>query len=135
MHPPLLPAPQDDVPPFDSVAARAILEASLGRPVDEVFSELDAEPIAAASLGQVYLGRLKTGERVVVKVQRPGLKELFDIDLKNIRAIAVWLQNVRACVGAGRGGGRGRGEGGGPEVVGVHGWRRAWHRPVRMTCS
>lgn len=43
---------------------------------------------------QVHLAKLK-GEKVVVKVQRPGLKDLFDIDLKNIRAIAVWLQKVR----------------------------------------
>lgn len=48
-------------------------------------------PIAAASLGQVHLARLD-GERVVVKVQRPGLKELFDIDLKNLRVLAQWLQ-------------------------------------------
>ena len=48
-------------------------------------------PIAAASLGQVHLARLD-GQRVVVKVQRPGLKELFDIDLKNLRVLAQWLQ-------------------------------------------
>ncbi|GFR47545.1 hypothetical protein Agub_g9268 [Astrephomene gubernaculifera] len=85
---------QDNVPPFDREAARSILEASLGRPVDQVFAEFEIEPIAAASLGQVHLARLKDGQRVVVKVQRPGLKELFDIDLKNIRALAVWLQKV-----------------------------------------
>jgi hypothetical protein len=42
----------------------------------------------------VHLARLHNGQRVVVKVQRPGLKDLFDIDLKNIRALAVWLQKV-----------------------------------------
>ena len=51
-------------------------------------------PIAAASLGQVHLARLD-GQRVVVKVQRPGLKELFDIDLKNLRVLAQWLQVPR----------------------------------------
>ncbi len=51
----------------------------------------DRTPIAAASLGQVHLARLD-GQRVVVKVQRPGLKELFDIDLKNLRVLAQWLQ-------------------------------------------
>jgi len=52
-------------------------------------------PLAAASLGQVHLAKLKTtGEQVIVKVQRPGLKEIFDIDLKNLRVIAVWLQKV-----------------------------------------
>jgi len=50
-----------------------------------VFAEFDEKPLAAASLGQVHLARLQSGEQVVVKVQRPGLKELFDIDTKNIR--------------------------------------------------
>ncbi|KAG2495073.1 hypothetical protein HYH03_006684 [Edaphochlamys debaryana] len=85
---------QDNVPPFDSEAAVGILEASLGRPVSDVFEEFETRPIAAASLGQVHLAKLRNGPRVVVKVQRPGLKELFDIDLKNIRALAVWLQKV-----------------------------------------
>ena len=49
------------------------------------------EPIAAASLGQVHLARIK-GERVVVKVQRPFLKEIFDVDLRNIRVLAQILQ-------------------------------------------
>jgi predicted unusual protein kinase regulating ubiquinone biosynthesis (AarF/ABC1/UbiB family) len=78
-------APQDKVPPFDSNTALAILQANLGAPADMVFAEFDATPIAAASLGQVHLATLQSGEKVVVKVQRPGLKELFDIDLKNIR--------------------------------------------------
>ncbi|PNW73731.1 hypothetical protein CHLRE_13g570350v5 [Chlamydomonas reinhardtii] len=85
---------QDNVPPFDREAARAKLEASLGKKVEEVFDEFESEPIAAASLGQVHLAKLRGGQRVVVKVQRPGLKDLFDIDLKNIRALAVWLQKV-----------------------------------------
>jgi predicted unusual protein kinase regulating ubiquinone biosynthesis (AarF/ABC1/UbiB family) len=85
---------QDNVPPFDSQTALAIIQSNLGAPADMVFAEFDDKPIAAASLGQVHLARLESGERVVVKVQRPGLKELFDIDLKNIRALAVWLQKV-----------------------------------------
>ncbi len=64
-----------------------------GRPVGEVFEEFSPEPIAAASLGQVHLAKLR-GQKVVVKIQRPGLKELFDIDLKNVRALAVWLQKA-----------------------------------------
>lgn len=84
---------QDNVPPFDSATAVEKLEASLGKPVNEVFEEFDPQPIAAASLGQVHLAKVK-GQRVVVKIQRPGLKDLFDIDLKNIRALAVWLQKV-----------------------------------------
>ena len=87
---------QDNVPPFDSNTARDILKFNLGgKDVDEIFDEFQDVPIAAASLGQVHLAKLKgTGEKVVVKVQRPGLKALFDIDLKNVRALAVWLQKV-----------------------------------------
>jgi predicted unusual protein kinase regulating ubiquinone biosynthesis (AarF/ABC1/UbiB family) len=84
---------QDNVPPFDSKLAVATVERNLGGPVSELFDEFDPEPIAAASLGQVHLARLN-GERVVVKVQRPGLKQLFDIDLKNVRLLARWLQAV-----------------------------------------
>jgi hypothetical protein len=86
---------QDNVPPFDSKTAREILKSNLGgKEVDEVFEEFQDVPIAAASLGQVHLAKVR-GEKVVVKVQRPGLKELFDIDLKNVRALAVWLQKVK----------------------------------------
>ncbi|GAX86383.1 hypothetical protein CEUSTIGMA_g13795.t1 [Chlamydomonas eustigma] len=84
---------QDNVPPFDSETAKDILKANLGRPVEEVFEEFQSEPIAAASLGQVHLAKVN-GQKVVVKIQRPGLKALFDIDLKNVRALAVWLQKV-----------------------------------------
>lgn len=84
---------QDSVPPFSSKKAVEIIEAGLGKPVNEVFDEFEMEPIAAASLGQVHIAKVK-GEQVVVKVQRPGLKELFDIDLKNVRVLAQWLQNV-----------------------------------------
>ncbi|KAJ0096282.1 hypothetical protein Patl1_27475 [Pistacia atlantica] len=84
---------QDQVPPFPSETAVSIVEEELGAPVDDIFDRFDFEPIAAASLGQVHRARLK-GEEVVVKVQRPGLKGLFDIDLKNLRVIAEYLQKV-----------------------------------------
>lgn len=84
---------QDQVPPFPSETAVAIVEEELGAPVNNVFDRFDREPIAAASLGQVHRARLK-GQEVVVKVQRPGLKGLFDIDLKNLRVIAEYLQKI-----------------------------------------
>lgn len=84
---------QDNVPAFSSDAAIAIVEEGLGKKVGEVFEEFDAVPIAAASLGQVHTAKVN-GERVVVKVQRPGLKDLFDIDLKNVRVLAQWLQKL-----------------------------------------
>ncbi|RDX98985.1 Protein ACTIVITY OF BC1 COMPLEX KINASE 8, chloroplastic, partial [Mucuna pruriens] len=84
---------QDQVPPFPSETSVAIVEEELGAPVGDIFDQFDYEPIAAASLGQVHRARLK-GQEVVVKVQRPGLKDLFDIDLKNLRVIAEYLQKV-----------------------------------------
>ncbi|KGN48799.1 protein ACTIVITY OF BC1 COMPLEX KINASE 8, chloroplastic [Cucumis sativus] len=84
---------QDQVPPFPSETAVSIVEEELGGPVAGIFDRFDREPIAAASLGQVHRARLK-GQEVVVKVQRPSLKELFDIDLKNLRVIAEYLQKL-----------------------------------------
>ncbi|KOM30661.1 hypothetical protein LR48_Vigan01g021500 [Vigna angularis] len=84
---------QDQVPPFPSETAIAIVEEELGSPVASIFDHFDYEPIAAASLGQVHRARL-SGQEVVVKVQRPGLKDLFDIDLKNLRVIAEYLQKI-----------------------------------------
>ena len=75
---------QDRVPPFSSKAAVKIIEQQLGGTLDSHFEEFEMQPIAAASLGQVHRARFN-GRRVVVKVQRPGLRELFEIDLKNLR--------------------------------------------------
>ncbi|KAL7230817.1 hypothetical protein ACSBR2_009159 [Camellia fascicularis] len=84
---------QDQVPPFPSDNAISIVEEELGAPVNDIFERFDYEPIAAASLGQVHRAKLK-GQEVVIKVQRPGLKDLFDIDLKNLRVIAEYLQKL-----------------------------------------
>jgi len=72
---------QDQVPAFPTSEAFAIIEAELGRPVYEAYAEIDAEPIAAASLGQVYRARLTTGEEVAVKVQRPNLESSISFDI------------------------------------------------------
>jgi predicted unusual protein kinase regulating ubiquinone biosynthesis (AarF/ABC1/UbiB family) len=72
---------QDQVPAFPTSEAFAIVEAELGRPVYEAYAEIDAEPIAAASLGQVYRARLATGEEVAVKVQRPNLESIISFDI------------------------------------------------------
>lgn len=79
------------VPAVGAAAVRNTLETAFGKKVEELFEDFDFEPIAAASLGQVHLATLN-GRRVVVKVQRPGLRELFRVDLKNVRVIAQWLQ-------------------------------------------
>jgi predicted unusual protein kinase regulating ubiquinone biosynthesis (AarF/ABC1/UbiB family) len=80
----------DEVPGFSGERAKQIVSQELGRPCDEVFSNFSPEPLKAASLGQVHSAYYK-GQKVAIKVQRAGLKELFDIDLKNLRKLAVLL--------------------------------------------
>ena len=84
---------QDQLPAFPSDQARACIAEDLGAPVYELYGELDAEPISAASLGQVYRGTLKDGRSVAVKVQRPGLREQITLDLYIVRNIAGWLKS------------------------------------------
>lgn len=87
---------QDQLPGFSSALAMACIEEDLGAPVETIYAQLDREPISAASLGQVHRGVLLSGERVAVKVQRPGLREQITLDLYIVRQIAAWLnQNVR----------------------------------------
>ena len=82
---------QDQLPGFDSALAMACIEEDLGAPVDDIYESLEREPISAASLGQVHRGVLKNGQRVAVKVQRPGLREQITLDLYIVRNIAAWL--------------------------------------------
>jgi len=72
---------QDQVPSFPTGDAFARIETELGRTLHEAYAEIDAEPIAAASLGQVYRARLHSGEEVAVKVQRPALAETIKFDI------------------------------------------------------
>lgn len=81
---------QDDVPAFSGARAKEIVSEELGINVDEVFTDFSAIPLKAASLGQVHTAYYK-GEKVAIKVQRAGLKELFDVDLKNLKKLAVLL--------------------------------------------
>ncbi len=78
----------DRVPPFDFAHVSATIERELGAPVDELFEELDPEPMAAASIAQVHAARLPDGREVVVKVQRPGIGELAACDVAVMRLIA-----------------------------------------------
>ncbi|MEB3307362.1 MAG: AarF/ABC1/UbiB kinase family protein [Cyanobacteriota bacterium] len=82
---------QDQLPGFDPALAMACIEEDLGAPIETVFSQLEREPISAASLGQVHRGVLLNGEKVAVKVQRPGLREQITLDLYIVRNIASWL--------------------------------------------
>lgn len=84
---------QDRVPAFSYEQTRAIIEDDLGKPIQELYRTFDPIPLAAASLGQVHRAQLHSGEEVVVKVQRPGLKSLFTIDLSILKGIARYFQN------------------------------------------
>jgi ubiquinone biosynthesis protein len=79
---------QDRVPPFPGVEARAIVESAYGRPVSEVFEQFDETPLAAASIAQVHVARLRTGEDVVVKVIRPGVRARIERDLEVMHVLA-----------------------------------------------
>ncbi len=83
---------QDTVPPFPAEVAVATIEESLGRPIGEIFAEFDLEPLAAASLGQVHSAVLHTGERVVVKVQRPDIAARINTDLAILADLAALAQ-------------------------------------------
>jgi ubiquinone biosynthesis protein len=72
---------QDRVPPFESQKAIDLIESQLGAKINQVFSRFDVEPLASASVAQVHAAQLKTGEEVVVKVVRPGLKPIIGSDL------------------------------------------------------
>jgi predicted unusual protein kinase regulating ubiquinone biosynthesis (AarF/ABC1/UbiB family) len=78
---------QDRVPPFPTAEAFARVEAELGRKLSEAYAEIDSEPIASASLGQVYRARLHTGQEVAVKVQRPHLRESVGFDISVLARI------------------------------------------------
>ena len=79
---------QDRVPPFPGSIARQTIERAYGRPVTEVFAELDEVPLAAASIAQVHVARLLDGKEVVVKVLRPGMRLRIERDLEVLYAMA-----------------------------------------------
>jgi predicted unusual protein kinase regulating ubiquinone biosynthesis (AarF/ABC1/UbiB family) len=82
---------QDRLPAFPTEQAFAIIEHELQRPIYEIFQEISPQPVAAASLGQVYQGKLYSGQEVAVKVQRPNLAKKFTLDLYLIRWAAKGL--------------------------------------------
>jgi predicted unusual protein kinase regulating ubiquinone biosynthesis (AarF/ABC1/UbiB family) len=82
---------QDEVPPAPFDQVRGIIESELGKPIAEVFSSLECECTAAASLGQVHKAVLtSTGETVAVKIQRPQIDQLVKVDLRALQVV-VWV--------------------------------------------
>ncbi len=79
---------QTSAKPFDNGIAWRIMEEELGDPIHEVFEQLDHNPIASASIAQVYRGKLRSGETVAVKVQRPHIKQKITVDLVLMKVLA-----------------------------------------------
>lgn len=90
---------QHQVPPFPFTQVREIIERELGRPLDAAFARFDEQPIAAASMAQVHRATLPDGEPVAVKVQRPGIREVIEVDLEILLHLATLaerhLEDVR----------------------------------------
>lgn len=79
---------QDNVPPFSSPSIHQLIEESLGVKAESIFKSLDSEPFASASIAQVYKAILQSGEEVVIKATRPGIKEVVSADIKLLKWIA-----------------------------------------------
>ena len=73
---------QDTVPPFSFSDVCRIIQQETGRSVEELFAQVDAKPLASASIGQVHRARLKDGDEVAVKIQRPGIRKIVEVDLE-----------------------------------------------------
>lgn len=84
---------QSSVPPFPTEEAKSIIESELNIKIEEFFEYFGDKPIGSASIGQVHLARLKNGEQVVVKVQRPNVKHQIETDLLLMKDLAVRTEN------------------------------------------
>ncbi len=82
---------QDKVPPFGFDQVQALLNQELGDRCDDII-DLELTPLGAASLAQVHRARLRSGRRIVLKIQRPGLEKLFRLDLEVMQQVAALLQ-------------------------------------------
>jgi len=84
---------QDKVPPFSSFYAQKIIEEELNKPLEKLFKKFEIKPIAAASLGQVHKAILPNNKVVAIKVQRPGIKEIIELDLEILGKLAGFLED------------------------------------------
>lgn len=83
---------QDKVPPFPTNQAIDVIEAEFNRPIHSIYLEFNPKPLASASLGQVHRAKLPTGEEVVVKIQRPYLRRLLDLDFQAVGKLVTVLK-------------------------------------------
>jgi ubiquinone biosynthesis protein len=85
---------RDDVPADDPIAVRRTIEIELGQPAEELFAEFEDVPVASASIGQVHRARLKTGERVAVKIQHAGIEKVVREDLDVLAGLALLAEHI-----------------------------------------
>jgi ubiquinone biosynthesis protein len=85
---------QDNVPPFPGALSVALVERAFGRPLAEVFTSFDTEPVASASIAQVHFAVLKDGREVAVKVLRPGMLGAIENDLALLHRVAGWVERA-----------------------------------------
>lgn len=83
---------QEDVPPFSTEDAKRIIEEELGSSVDSLFKDFTDSPLAAASIAQVYEAVLPDGEEVAIKVQRPDIAQIIEVDLEIMLRIATLIE-------------------------------------------
>lgn len=81
----------DKVPPFDGDEAARTVERELNRPLSELFEDFNLKPVAAASFAQVHRARLKSGDMVAVKVQRPGIERTVELDLSYLDRVTRFI--------------------------------------------
>jgi ubiquinone biosynthesis protein len=79
---------QDRVPPFEGTIAAASIEKAFGLPLADIFLSFETAPLAAASIAQVHVAALKSGREVIVKILRPGMREIIDLDLEVLEYLA-----------------------------------------------
>ena len=84
---------QNEVPPFDPEIAKQIIETETGASIDTLFSYFEDQPLGSASIGQVHRARLMNGQDVVIKVRRPGVKQLVQTDLELLKEIFKLTEN------------------------------------------
>ena len=85
---------QDQVPPFSAEIARVQIAAAFGRPVEQVFRQFDAEPVASASVAQVHFAVLQDGTLAAVKILRPGIEPVIERDLELLDTAAGWIERT-----------------------------------------
>lgn len=83
---------QDNVPAFPFSQVREIVEQELRAPLSVLFAHFDETPLAAASIGQVHRARLITGEEVIIKIQRPGIRKIIEVDLEILFHLATLME-------------------------------------------